>query len=60
MLLDGEDLLAEDYTGMVSHFSLRVDCPVKGRFKGDQFQMIFDTDHTKPSEIHTITLYRLR
>ncbi len=37
MLLDGEDLLAEDYSAMVSHFSLRVDCPVKGRFKGAQF-----------------------
>lgn len=58
MQLDGEDILADDYTGMVSHFSIRIDCPVRGPFKGDEFLMIFDTDHTKPTELHTITLYR--
>lgn len=56
-LLDGEHLAAEDYKGKLSQFSIRINCPVKGRFYGKMFYMIFDTHYDRASEIHTITLY---
>ena len=57
MLLDGEYIMARNHKGRVSQFEVRVDCPVKGRFFGKEFIMIFDTDYDKPDQIHTITLY---
>ncbi len=57
MLLDGEEIAARTYVGRVSQFEVRVDCPIKGRFFGKEFIMIFDTDYDKPDQIHTITLY---
>jgi hypothetical protein len=29
MLLDGEEIIADDYKGKVSQFSFRINCPVK-------------------------------
>jgi hypothetical protein len=56
MLLDGEEIIADDYKGKVSQFSFRINCPVKGRFYQKVFLMIFDTHYDKAEEIHTITL----
>ena len=56
-LLDGEYLHANDHKGRVSRFSIRIDCPIKGRFHKKEFVMIFDTDYDKPNEIHTITIF---
>ncbi len=57
MLLDGESVYARNYRGRISRFEIRIDCPVRGRFFGKEFIMIFDTDYDKPEEIYTITLY---
>ena len=57
MLLDGEYTIARNHKGRISQFEVRIDCPVKGRFFGREFIMIFDTNYDKPDEIHTITLY---
>lgn len=57
-LLDGEYIYTSNYKGRLSKFDFRVDCPIKGRFYGKQFIMFFDTDYDKPSEIHTITIFR--
>jgi len=57
MLLDQEQIFAFGYKGRVSQFSVRVDCPVRGRFFGKEFIMIFDTNYDKANEIHTITLF---
>ena len=57
MLLDGEYIIARNHKGRVSQFEVRVDCPVKGKFFGKEFIMIFDTDYDKPDQMHTITLY---
>ncbi len=57
MLLDGEEIAARNYKGRISQFEVRIDCPVKGRFFGKEFIVIFDTDYDKPDQIHTITLY---
>lgn len=57
MLLDGEILMPEKYKGRISQFSIRVDCPIKGKFLGKEFVMIFDTNYDKQDEIHTITLF---
>lgn len=56
MLLDGEMIVPDNYIGKLSQFSVRIDCPVKGRFFGKEFLMIFDTHYDKENEIHTITL----
>ncbi len=55
-LLDGEDIAADDYMGKISKFNIRINCPVKGRFYGKEFLMIYDTHYDKENEIHTITL----
>lgn len=57
MLLDGEYIIARNHKGRVSQFEVRIDCPIKGRFFGKEFIMIFDTDYDRPNQIHTITLY---
>ncbi|MFN7825675.1 MAG: hypothetical protein ACK5P6_09970 [Pseudobdellovibrionaceae bacterium] len=57
MLLDGEHIVARSHKGRISQFEVRVDCPVKGRFFGKEFILIFDTDYDKPDQMHTITLY---
>lgn len=57
MLLDGEYIVARNHKGRTSQFEIRIDCPIKGRFFGKEFVMIFDTDYDKPDQIHTITLY---
>ena len=41
----------------ISQFEVRIDCPIKGKFHGKEFILIFDTDYDIPSQIHTITLY---
>jgi hypothetical protein len=56
-LLDGEYLYPRSHKGRVSRFEIRINCPVKGRFYGKEFIMIFDTDYDKQNEIHTITIY---
>lgn len=55
-LLDGEDIIPDDYKGKKSQFSLRINCPVTGKFFDKEFIMIFDTHYDKEDEIHTITL----
>lgn len=55
-LLDGEDLFPVEYRGSKSRFALRVDCPIKGKFEGREFRMIFETDYKLVGKIHTITL----
>jgi hypothetical protein len=57
LLLDGEHIIARNHKGRISQFEVRIDCPIKGRFFGKEFIMIFDTDYDKPNQIHTITLY---
>jgi len=56
MLLDGEDIIPDDYKGKKSQFSLRINCPIGGKFFDKEFIMIFDTHYDKEEEIHTITL----
>jgi hypothetical protein len=34
-----------------------IKCPVKGKFEGKEFVMIFKTDYHHSDEIHTITLF---
>lgn len=55
-LLDGEQVAADDYKGKVSQFSLRINCPIAGKFFDKEFIMIFDTHYERSNEIHTITL----
>jgi hypothetical protein len=57
MLLDGEYLVARNHKGRVSQFEVRIDCPIRGKFYGKEFIMIFDTNYDSPKQIHTITLY---
>jgi len=57
MVLDGEHLMAIRSKDGVSQFSIRVDCPIKGRFFGKEFILFFDLDYDKPTEIYTITLF---
>jgi hypothetical protein len=56
-MLDGEDLVPERYEKAYSIFMHFIKCPVKGKFKGREFVMIFKTDYHRNDEIHTITLY---
>ncbi len=56
VLLDGEDIIPDDYRGVRSQFSIRINCPVQGRFFDKEFIMIFDIHYEKEDEIHTITL----
>ena len=57
LLLDGENLIARNHKGRISQFEVRIDCPVRGRFYGKEFLLIFDTQYDKPHQIHTITIY---
>lgn len=57
MLLDGEDLAPERYEKTYSVFIHFIKCPVKGKFEGKEFVMIFKTDYHHGEEIHTVTLY---
>jgi len=57
LLLDGEQIAAKTYKGRVSQFAVKIDCPVRGRFFGKLFIMIFDTHYDKSDEIHTITIF---
>ncbi len=57
MLLDGEEIMANHYKGKVSQFSIRVNCPVAGKFFGKEFIMIFDTHYDKSDLLHTITIF---
>jgi hypothetical protein len=56
-LLDGEYVSPIDYVGRKQKFAIRIDCPIKGRFFGKEFILIFDLDYDRPSQIYTITLY---
>jgi len=56
-LLNGEDIVADDYKGRVSKFSIRINCPIYGRFYDREFIMIFDTHYDKINEIYVITLF---
>lgn len=56
-LLDGEYIFPRGHKGRTSKFEHRVTCPVKGKYFGRQFFVIFDTNYDKPNEIHTITIY---
>ncbi len=56
-LLDGEEIAAVDHTGKISRFSVRIDSPIKEKFFGQTFIMIFDIDSDKDNELHTITLF---
>lgn len=56
MLLDGEYIIARNHKSRISQFEVRIDCPVKGKFFGKEFIMIFDTDYDNPDQVHTITL----
>jgi hypothetical protein len=57
MLLDGEDLIPERYEKTYSIFIHFIKCPVKGKFEGKEFVMIFKIDYHHGEEIHTVTLY---
>ena len=57
MMLDQEDLMPRRYKGSKSHFEIRIDCPILGKFYQRQFVMIFDLDHKEPDMIHTITIF---
>lgn len=57
MLLDGEYIIARNHKGRISQFEVRIDCPVRGRFLGKEFIMIFDKNYDEPDQIHVITLY---
>ena len=57
MLLDGEQVIARDHKGRISKFEVRIDCPIRGKFYGKEFILIFDTNYDKPDQIYTITLY---
>lgn len=57
MMLDGEDLIPERYEKSFSVFMHFIKCPVKGKFEGKEFVMIFKTDYPRTDEIYTITLY---
>lgn len=57
MLLDGEDLVPERYEKTYSVFMHFIKCPVKGKFEGKEFVMIFKTDYHRGEEIYTVTLY---
>lgn len=56
-LLDGEELAAVDHIGKISRFNVRIDSPIKEKFFGQTFIMIFDIDSDKVNELHTITLF---
>jgi hypothetical protein len=56
-MLDGEDLVPERYENAYLIFMHFIKCPVKGKFKGKEFVMIFKTDYHHNDEIYTITLY---
>lgn len=56
-MLDGEDLVPERYEKAYSVFMHFIKCPVKGKFEGKEFVMIFKADYHRSDEIHTITLY---
>lgn len=56
-LLDGEDIVPENYLGRVSKFMIRITCPVRGHFYNKEFIMIFDMDYDLKSELHVITVF---
>jgi hypothetical protein len=56
-LLDGEELAAVEHKGKTSRFSIRIDSPIRGKFFGRTFIMIFDINYDKDNELHTITLF---
>lgn len=56
-LLDGEDLCPERYEQTYSVFMHFIKCPLKGKFHGKEFVMIFKTDYHRGDEIHTVTLF---
>ena len=57
MLLDGEYIIADRYIGRSSRFVFRIDSPIQGKFFGQEFIMIFDTDYDRPEQIHTVTIF---
>ena len=57
MLLDDEDLPVYKHQGHWRLFVLRIDSPVKNKFKGKEFIMIFKLNTNKKETIYTITLY---
>jgi hypothetical protein len=56
-LLDEEDIPAIKHHGDWSLFQPRIDCPIKNKFEGKEFYMIFKTSSKDSKVIHTITLY---
>ena len=57
LLLDGEDLVPERYEKTYLIFMHFIKCPVKGKFEGKEFVMIFKTDYHLVEQIHAVTLY---
>lgn len=57
MLLDGEQIIADSHKGRSSRFVFRIDCPIKDKFYGKEFIMIFDTHYDKSEEIYTVTIF---
>lgn len=57
MRLDGEFIMASQRQGTVSHFAVRIDCPIEGRFLGREFVMVFNVDSMRSDEICVITVY---
>lgn len=54
--LHNEELAPEERIGTTLKFSLRINCPIPGRFYQKEFLAIFDTNESKENELHTITL----
>jgi hypothetical protein len=55
--LDGEDLVAQRYEKKAGVFMHFIKCPVKGKFEGLEFVMVFKIDYDEEDEIHTMTLF---
>ena len=54
--LNNEEIEPDERKGATLKFSLRINCPVQGKFYQKEFFAIFDTNENKKSELHTITL----
>jgi hypothetical protein len=54
--LHDEDIEPDDRDGPVLRFTVRVNCPVPGKFFNKEFILIFDTHEQRKNEVHTITI----
>lgn len=57
MMLDGEDITADEYRGPKSRFVIKITCPIKRLHFGKIFIMVFEHDHFKQDELYTVTIY---